>query len=50
MSNGSNSDGEQKILDIAHISFLDIIQALIAQAGPAVAKGTLMRTAMKPGG
>ena len=40
---------EQKILDIAHISFLDMIQALIAQSGAASAKGTLMRNAIKAG-
>ncbi len=38
--------GEEKILDIAHISFLDMIKVLIAMNGVAVAKGTLMRNAM----
>ena len=40
---------EEKILDIAHVSFLDMIGALVAQAGPAAAKGTLMRTALSAG-
>lgn len=34
------------ILDIAHISFLDLIRTFMAQSGAASAKGTLMRTAM----
>jgi len=49
MTKSSTRDGDGKILDIAHISFLDMIQALIAQAGPAAAKGTLMRTAINAG-
>ena len=36
---------EHKIIDIAHIGFLDLIQALVNQSGLASAKGTLMRTA-----
>jgi hypothetical protein len=40
---------QSKILDIAHISFLDTIRSLIAQSGPASAKGTLVRTAIKAG-
>jgi hypothetical protein len=35
------------VLDIAHISFLEMIQALIQQNGAAVTKGTLMRIALK---
>jgi hypothetical protein len=38
---------EPKILDIAHISFLETINLLIAQSGPPSAKGTLMRLALK---
>lgn len=36
-----------KILDIAHISFLDMINVLITTVGTASAKGTLIRNAMK---
>lgn len=36
-----------KILDIAHISFLNMIHVLINTIGIASAKGTLMRNAMK---
>jgi len=38
------------ILDIAHISFLDMIKVLIRTNGPASAKGTLMRNAMNAAG
>ena len=38
---------EGKILDIAHISFLDMIKIMIEQIGPASAKGTLVRNALK---
>ena len=38
--------GEAKILDIAHISFLDMIKVLISMNGVAVAKGTLIRNAV----
>lgn len=34
------------ILDIAHISFLDMIKIMIMQVGAASAKGTLMRNAL----
>lgn len=37
---------ENGILDIAHISFLDIIRASIAQLGAAPTKGMLIRNAM----
>ncbi len=37
---------EGKILDIAHISFLDTIKIMITQLGAASAKGTLMRNAL----
>ncbi len=37
---------EGKILDIAHISFLDMIKVLIAQSGAANAKGVLIRNAL----
>lgn len=40
---------DDNILDIAHLSFLDMIQALIAQSGAASAKGTLVRNAVKAG-
>ena len=36
-----------KILDIAHISFLDMIKIMITQVGAASAKGTLMRNAIQ---
>jgi hypothetical protein len=35
------------ILDISHISFLDMIKVLIRQSGAANAKGTLIRNALK---
>lgn len=35
-----------QILDIAHISFLDMIRSTIAQTGPAATKGTLMRNTL----
>ena len=35
----------EKILDIAHISFLGLIRLAIEQSGAAAAKGTLLRTA-----
>ncbi len=38
------SDG--KILDIAHISFLDMIKVMIAMSGAASAKGALIRNAI----
>ena len=37
---------EGKILDIAHISFLDMIKVLISMSGAASAKGTLIRNAI----
>ncbi len=37
---------EDNILDIAHISFLDMIKVMITQVGAASAKGTLMRNAL----
>lgn len=37
---------QKKILDIAHISFLDMIKIMITQVGAASAKGTLMRNAL----
>ncbi len=37
---------EGKILDIAHVSFLDMIKVLIAQSGAANAKGILIRNAL----
>ncbi len=36
-----------KILDIAHISFLDMIKVMITLSGAANAKGTLIRNALK---
>lgn len=39
------SDG--KILDIAHISFLDMIKVMITMSGAASAKGALIRNALK---
>ncbi len=39
------SDG--KILDIAHVSFLDMIKIMITMSGAASAKGTLIRNALK---
>lgn len=37
---------EGKILDIAHISFLDMIKVMITLSGAASAKGTLIRNAL----
>jgi len=37
---------EGKILDIAHISFLDMIKTMIKLSGPASAKGILVRNAL----
>ncbi len=39
--------GDEKILDIAHISFLDMIKVMITLSGAASAKGTLIRNAIK---
>ena len=39
--------GEGKILDIAHVSFLDMIKIMITLSGAASAKGTLIRNALK---
>ena len=41
---------EGKELDIAHISFLDMIKVIISMSGPAVAKGTLIRNALNTAG
>jgi hypothetical protein len=38
---------EGKILDIAHISFIDMIKVMITLSGAASAKGTLIRNALK---
>jgi hypothetical protein len=38
---------EGKILDIAHISFLDMIKIMITMSGAASAKGALIRNAIK---
>ena len=38
---------EENILDIAHISFLDMIKIMITLSGAASAKGTLIRNALK---
>ena len=38
---------EEKILDIAHISFLDMIKEMITMSGAASAKGALIRNAIK---
>ena len=38
---------EEKILDIAHISFLDMIKVMITMSGAASAKGALIRNAIK---
>ena len=38
---------EGKILDIAHISFLDMIKIMITLSGAASAKGTLIRNSLK---
>lgn len=37
---------EEKILDIAHVSFLDMIKVMITMSGAASAKGTLIRNAL----
>lgn len=37
---------EGKLLDIAHISFLDMIKIMITMSGAAAAKGTLIRNAI----
>jgi hypothetical protein len=37
---------EGKVLDIAHISFLDMIKVMITMSGAAAAKGTLIRNAI----
>lgn len=37
---------EGKILDIAHVSFLDMIKVMITMSGAASAKGTLIRNAL----
>jgi hypothetical protein len=39
--------GDGKILDIAHVSFLDMIKIMITMSGAASAKGTLIRNALK---
>jgi hypothetical protein len=39
--------GDENILDIAHISFLDMIKVMITLSGVASAKGTLIRNAIK---
>ena len=41
--------GEGNMLDIAHISFLDMIKVQISMTGSAVAKGTLIRNAVTAG-
>lgn len=38
--------GEGKILDIAHVSFLDMIKVMITMSGAPSAKGTLIRNAL----
>ena len=38
---------DENILDIAHISFLDMIKVMITLSGAASAKGTLIRNALK---
>lgn len=38
---------EGKILDIAHVSFLDMIKIMITMSGAASAKGSLIRNAIK---
>ncbi len=38
---------DEKILDIAHISFLDMIKVMITMSGAASAKGSLIRNAIK---
>ena len=40
---------KDNILDIAHISFLELIKSAIAQTGPAAAKGMLVRNAVAAG-
>jgi hypothetical protein len=39
--------GDENILDIAHLSFLDMIKIMITLSGAASAKGTLIRNAIK---
>jgi hypothetical protein len=39
--------GDENILDIAHLSFLDMIKIMITMSGAASAKGTLIRNAIK---
>lgn len=39
--------GDENILDIAHLSFLDMIKIMIMLSGAASAKGTLIRNAIK---
>jgi hypothetical protein len=39
--------GEENILDIAHVSFLDMIKMMITMSGAANAKGSLVRNAIK---
>ncbi len=39
--------GDENILDIAHLSFLDMIKVMITLSGVASAKGTLIRNAIK---
>jgi hypothetical protein len=41
---------EGNILDIAHISFLDMIKVMISSSGAANAKGTLIRNALNTAG
>ncbi len=38
--------GDDNILDIAHVSFLDMIKVMITMSGAANAKGTLVRNAL----
>lgn len=40
---------DTQILDIAHISFLELIRAMIQQTGPANTKGALIRLAVQTG-
>lgn len=40
---------DSEILDIAHISFLELIKSAISQTGPAAAKGMLVRNAVSAG-
>ncbi len=41
---------EGKMLDIAHVSFLDMIKVMITMSGAANAKGTLIRNALNTAG